>query len=65
MLALGDEARFACQYKIAVKLYEKAAAVYHAAQRRIGESAANLGLGEIYLDIIQPMQAEKYLRRAL
>ena len=64
MLALGDEARFACQYKIAVKFYEKASAIYHAAKHGIGESAANLGLGEIYLDIIQPMQAEKYLRRA-
>lgn len=64
MLALGDEARFACQYKSAVKFYEQAAGLYRAAGQGGGESTANLGLGELYLDIIQPMQAENYLRRA-
>ena len=64
ILALGDEARFACQYKTAIRLYEKVARTYQTAKNGYGESAAYLGIGETYLDIIQPLQAEKFLRRA-
>ncbi|HWR30973.1 MAG TPA: BTAD domain-containing putative transcriptional regulator, partial [Negativicutes bacterium] len=64
ILALGDEARFACQYKTAIRLYEKVARTYQTSSNGRGESAAYLGMGETYLDIIQPLQAEKFLRRA-
>lgn len=64
IIALGDEARFLCEYKKAIRLYEKVASCYHAANDGLGESTAYLGIGEIYLDIIQPLQAQKFLRRA-
>ena len=64
ILALGDEARFACQYKNAIALYEKAAAIYHEERNGLSESSALLGIGETYLDIIQPLQADSFLRRA-
>ena len=64
ILALGDEARFACQYKSAIALYEKVAAIYHEERNGLSESSALLGIGETYLDIIQPLQADNFLRRA-
>ncbi|EAX48896.1 transcriptional activator domain [Thermosinus carboxydivorans Nor1] len=64
IMALGDEARFACNYKKAIGLYEQAAANYSEANDFTGVSNAYRGIGETYLDIIQPLQAQLYLRRA-
>ncbi|HWR39893.1 MAG TPA: BTAD domain-containing putative transcriptional regulator [Patescibacteria group bacterium] len=64
LMACGDEARFACHYKAAQDHYQQAAEAYRALGDPTGESHAFRGRGEIYLDIIQPLEADKYLRRA-
>lgn len=64
LLALGDEARFACQYKQAQYYYQQAAERFSEEADKAGESSALRGRGEIYLDIIQPLEADRYLRVA-
>ncbi len=64
IMALADEARFSCRYKNAIKMYEEVADCYRKDGNGLGESMAYLGIGETYLDIIQPLQAQKFLRRA-
>lgn len=63
-LALGDAARFACYYDQAVKWYKKAGQHFQKQQDLIGWSQSCRGIGEAYLDIIQPIHAQSYLKQA-
>lgn len=63
-LALGDEARYACLYNDSLLNYQKAAEIYKAEGNRLGLSQAYVGMSEVYLDTIEPKQAQVYLRMA-
>jgi ATP/maltotriose-dependent transcriptional regulator MalT/DNA-binding SARP family transcriptional activator len=63
-LALGDMERYASAYNKAVYWYKQAAKKFQAIHDRAGWSQSYHGLGEVYLDIIQPNQAQEYLRQA-
>jgi len=63
-LALGDWARFSSSYGKAVYWYKQAEKQFKDKHDLLGWSQSCHGLGEVYLDIIQPNQAQKYLRQA-
>ncbi len=62
-IALGDEQRFSCNYYHALEFYQKAEQVYLAEDDTEGLSKAYRSMAEIYLDIIQPAQAQVFLRK--
>ncbi|MFY9173918.1 MAG: BTAD domain-containing putative transcriptional regulator [Peptococcia bacterium] len=63
-LARGDEARYACLYHDSLTNYQKAAEIFKENGNRLGLSQAYLGMSEVYLDTIEPKQAQVYLRMA-
>ena len=64
VLALGDEERRVCNYKRALQRYDQARQLYEAGQSLEGVSIAYLSAAEVYLDIIQPLEAQLFLRRS-
>lgn len=63
-LALGDQERFSSAYGKAVYWYKQAERNFKEKQDLLGWSQSCHALGEVYLDIIQPNQAQQYLRQA-
>ena len=63
-LARGHMERITNNYDQAVQWYKKAARTYKDVQDQLGQSHSYRSLGELYLDIIQPGQTQKYLRQA-
>lgn len=63
-LASGDAARFACLYEQAIDWYKKAGQQFQKQKDLFGWSQSCRGIGEAYLDIIQPSHAQSYLRQA-
>lgn len=64
LVALGDAERLASNYQAALGLYRQAREKFAAAGERLGLGRALRGMGEIYVDTIQPEPAGKYLRLA-
>ncbi len=64
LVALGDTERLASNYQVALEFYGRAAKACRASGDSLGLSRALKGLGETYLDTIQPALAEDFLRRA-
>lgn len=64
LLALGDAARYACAYDQAIDWYKQAGQKFKETQDMVGWSHACRGIGETYLDIIQPVNAQSYLKQA-
>ena len=63
-LALGDIERFSSSYDKAVFWYKKAVKKCQETNNQNCLSQGYRGLGEVYIDIIQPKQAQEYLRKA-
>ncbi|MBP2636711.1 MAG: hypothetical protein H6Q72_2618 [Firmicutes bacterium] len=63
-LALGDAARFSCNYDQAIAWYQQAGQQFQNQHNINGWSQACRGIGETYLDIIQPVYAQSYLKQA-
>lgn len=63
-IAQGDMERFSNSYEKAVYWYKKAAKLFEEKNDLLGWSNSCRGLGEVYLDIIQPNQAQQYLHQA-
>ncbi|MDU2065068.1 MAG: BTAD domain-containing putative transcriptional regulator [Sporomusaceae bacterium] len=63
-LALGDDSRFACHYDQAIAWYNQAKTAFDAAKCSSGWSKAMRSIGETYVDIIQPVHAQNYLKLA-
>lgn len=63
-ISLGDMARLAGEYEKAVYWYEQSNQLFAIEKNSVGESESCRGLGEIYLDIIQPVEAQRYLHQA-
>lgn len=63
-ISLGDMARLAGEYEKAVYWYQQSGYLFAAEKDAVGESESYRGLGEIYLDIIQPVEALRYLHQA-
>ena len=63
-IAKGHMERITNNYDKAIQWYKKAIRDYKEAQDTLGQSHGYRSLGELYLDIIQPEQAQKYLRQA-
>ncbi|MEW6425552.1 MAG: BTAD domain-containing putative transcriptional regulator [Bacillota bacterium] len=64
LIALGEAERLASNYQAALGFYRAAEEKCAAAGDRPGLARALRGLGEVYIDTIQPELAEKFLRRA-
>lgn len=63
-LALGDVARFSCRYDKAIGWYKQAGEYFQKQNDLNGWSQSCRGIGETYLDIIQPINAQSYLKQA-
>jgi DNA-binding SARP family transcriptional activator len=63
-LALGDAARFSCLYDQAIDWYKQAGQQFREQDDLGGWSRSCRGIGEAYLDIIQPIHAQSYLKQA-
>lgn len=63
-LALGDCKRAENNYPKAVYWYEKSLAIFTKKKDYEAMSQSYKALGEVYLDIIQPSSAQKYLKQA-
>lgn len=64
LVALGDAQRLACNYESALALYREAEKKCAALGDRRGLARALRGIGEVYIDTIEPVLAGKFLRRA-
>ncbi len=64
LLAKGDEARFLSDYHQALYYYQLAADIYRTEGNDQGLSMAYQGMGEVFLDKIEPAQAQIFLRQA-
>jgi len=65
LMARGDAYRFASRYHASLAAYTRAQRCFEARADPIGEARALRGQALIYLDTVQPAQAEPLLRRAL
>lgn len=64
LVAQGDALRLASSFERAMACYSRAEAVSRSLDNRRGLSASLKGMAQVYLDTIQPAQAEQYLRLA-
>lgn len=64
LVALGDVERLASNYQASLDFYRQAQEKFAAAGNRPGLARAYRGMGEVYIDIIQPELAGKFLWRA-
>lgn len=58
LLAWGDEERFACAYNKAIGYYRRAEDGFRKANDLLGVSKALRGIGEIYLETLEPKAAQ-------
>ena len=65
LLARGHAFRFASRYQEALAIYKKAGEQFEMQKDVSGEVRALRGQAQVYLDTVQPSQAEPLLRRAL
>lgn len=63
-LALGDAMRFSCRYDQAIEWYKLAGKHFEKQHDFVGGSHSCRGIGETYLDSIQPIYAQSYLKQA-
>lgn len=64
LLALGEEERYSNNYRQALLLYERTVQLCRKEDNAAGVSRAYRQMAEVYLDTIQPLEAQLLLRRS-